>query len=320
MELENSDLLPGENILINKAANACFSKIESIGGKLYLTNYRLIFKSHKFNRLRGKFSIFLSTIEGISDDSFLCIKKLSVVTKIKRFEFIVWEIPAFIKAVENAKAALKEDDVFKIRQYALQYYDRCGEGLHGFGGLEVINKVFLEGQVPTQFNHSKSSEHIQNISIPIESTLSEPFKILREFDVEEDTEILSVDELPLDNRFGSQVLILEQEFSKSANNEISFESTQEQQGKVTADFLRILKAELTLDLSKNIGYKYGESTTCRYITKISVNTGDFIIYTIIWKRKIRRSNYEIQIENQRYIISVVARYGVDYEITSKRKE
>jgi len=89
MDLENLDLLPDEDILISKAANACFSKIEYIGGKLYLTNYRLIFKSHKFNRLRGKFSIFLSTIEGMRDDSFLCIKKLSVVTKLKKFEFIV---------------------------------------------------------------------------------------------------------------------------------------------------------------------------------------------------------------------------------------
>jgi hypothetical protein len=220
--------------------------------------------------------------------------------------------------VENAKASLKEDDISKIRQYALQYDDRCGEGLKGFGGLEVINEVLLNGQAPTQFKNSKSSEYAQNISIPIESTLSKPYNILREFDIEEDTEIISVDELPLDNRFGSQVLILEQEFSKSANNEISFESTQEQQGKVTADFLKILKAELTLDLSKNIGYKHGESTTCRYTTKISVKTGDFIIYTIIWKRKIRRSNYEIQVENQRYVIPIVARYGVEYEIKSKR--
>jgi hypothetical protein len=42
-------LLPGEEILKQGIGNHQV-KIESVGGRLYLTNQRLIFKSHSFNR------------------------------------------------------------------------------------------------------------------------------------------------------------------------------------------------------------------------------------------------------------------------------
>lgn len=324
MELTNHDLLPDEHILFSKRANAVVKRGiggimgEAIGGELYLTNYRLIFKSHIFNRLRGKFSIFLPTITEMRDSSSILAKKVTIVTKIIEFEFVIWKIHIFIKSVESAKTELKEDDILKIRQYAAQYYERCDEGLEIFGGLEVINKVFLEGQVPVPLKDSQSSEFKPKFSMPTISLSVKSYDILREFDIEEHVEILSVDEFPLDYRFGSNVLTLEQEFSKTTNNEIFIESIQEEQGKLSIDIFKLLQAELTLDLSKKVGYKHGESTTCRYTTKINVKMGEFIIYKITWKRKIRRSKYEIQVDDQHYVIPTVARYGVGYEITSSK--
>lgn len=52
---------------------------EAIGGKIYLTNYRLFFKSHSINRFNGAFSIFLPTIEEIRDTSRFLAKKMEVV-------------------------------------------------------------------------------------------------------------------------------------------------------------------------------------------------------------------------------------------------
>jgi hypothetical protein len=167
MDLENNELLPSEEIVLSKGANAviklseyglskfAFGKYmwvvglkgkESIGGKLHLTNYRLVFKSHRLNRVRGKFSIFLSTITGIRDTSVLITRKVAVSTKLREFEFIMWGIPAFIEAVQTRKAALGDDDIAKIQTYAVQYYERCGEGLEKFGGLVTLNKIFLEGE------------------------------------------------------------------------------------------------------------------------------------------------------------------------------
>ena len=44
---------------------------EALGGKLYITNYRIILKTHKYNRLRGMISIFLPTIKSTKSAIFL---------------------------------------------------------------------------------------------------------------------------------------------------------------------------------------------------------------------------------------------------------
>lgn len=52
---------PGENILFDTPANH-FKGIEGVGGKLYLTNKRVVFKSHKINFQKHQLSINLSDI------------------------------------------------------------------------------------------------------------------------------------------------------------------------------------------------------------------------------------------------------------------
>ena len=164
MKLTDEDLLPNESVVLKKNANAVIGVTESgltkfafgkwmwvigmkgkeaIGGKLYLTNYRLIFKSHRLNRLRGKFSIFLPTVTELEDTSFLMTRKVSIRTKWTKFDFVMWGISDFIKKAESERANLTEDKITELRKIAIENFDKCGEGLQVFGGLENINKVFL---------------------------------------------------------------------------------------------------------------------------------------------------------------------------------
>ena len=166
MFITQKDLLTNENILLEKNANAvikltdyglskfAFDKYmwtigmkgkEAIGGKIYLTNFRLIFTSHNINRVKGKFSIFLHTINSIRDTSFLVTKKLSIGTKLSEYSFVVWGIPAFIKEIENAQNKITKNDLMKMQSEILANYEKCGEGLKIFGGVEALNKVFLVG-------------------------------------------------------------------------------------------------------------------------------------------------------------------------------
>lgn len=55
------DTQPDENILFQTGANH-FKNAEGVGGKLYLTNKRLVFKSHKLNIQNHEFSINLTDI------------------------------------------------------------------------------------------------------------------------------------------------------------------------------------------------------------------------------------------------------------------
>ena len=58
------DTEPGETILFETGANH-FKGIEAVGGKLYLTTRRLVFKSHKFNIQNHELSMRLSDIEKV---------------------------------------------------------------------------------------------------------------------------------------------------------------------------------------------------------------------------------------------------------------
>ncbi len=58
------DTSPGEDVKFKTPANH-IKGIEAVGGKLYLTNQRLIFKSHKLNFQNHLLSIDLKDIESV---------------------------------------------------------------------------------------------------------------------------------------------------------------------------------------------------------------------------------------------------------------
>jgi hypothetical protein len=88
------NMLTGENILFDTGANH-FKGAEGVGGKLYLTNQRLVFKSHNFNIQNHELSINLSDIEQVERYKVagLINKGLSVTTLDNKTEkFVVQQI------------------------------------------------------------------------------------------------------------------------------------------------------------------------------------------------------------------------------------
>ena len=163
MNIEQNDLFDGERVILSKAANSIikindyglkrlpFDQLmplvglqgkEAIGGKLHLTNYRLIFKSHPINRLKGKFSIFLSTVEDVRDTSRFVTKKMEVTTQTQTFEFVIWGIPALIKEINSARERLNEEQNNLIKSSAVDDYKKIGEGLELF---DLLDKIVRNG-------------------------------------------------------------------------------------------------------------------------------------------------------------------------------
>lgn len=105
-EIEN-ELLDGEKVLYKKTTNFLVNpsdykfkkmsisiKKEALGGMLYLTNYRIIFKSHNFNRLIGTFSILLPDVQEVTNTSRFLMRKLEILTKgLDKFEFVIRNVP-----------------------------------------------------------------------------------------------------------------------------------------------------------------------------------------------------------------------------------
>lgn len=100
------DTEAGETILFDTGANH-FKGVEAVGGKLYLTNQRLVFKSHKFNIQNHELSINLSDIDKIEKHKTLGLvdNGLSVTTIDNRNEkFVVQQIGEWLnKANERMR-------------------------------------------------------------------------------------------------------------------------------------------------------------------------------------------------------------------------
>jgi hypothetical protein len=86
------DTQPDENILFQTGANH-FKGAEGVGGKLYLTNKRLVFKSHKLNIQNHEFSTNLTDIEKVDRYKSLGVinNGLTITTKDKKVDNFVVE-------------------------------------------------------------------------------------------------------------------------------------------------------------------------------------------------------------------------------------
>lgn len=131
IELQPGDLLPGERLLHSSLANllvkpedfrlrpfvfgglqflAGMKDKEVIGGALHLTNLRVLFKSHRFNRLHGAVSIFLPSIVRQADSSRWPVGRLRLATRLAEVEFITANAARLLAEIEAARAAFGPAD------------------------------------------------------------------------------------------------------------------------------------------------------------------------------------------------------------------
>ncbi len=146
MKLLETDLLPNEAVIASKKANLIISinesglsrfafdqymgfigmkGKESIGGKVYLTNHRIIFKSHFFNRVRGKHSILLANILDISST----FNNLIVNTPTKKYELVMWFKTSFMEAINEQISILNKSKIEELKSLILKHPDCIGSGL-----------------------------------------------------------------------------------------------------------------------------------------------------------------------------------------------
>ena len=86
------DLQPNETILKDGPANH-FKGVEAVGGRLFLTNQRVFFKSHAFNVQNHSLSIPLDSIQSMGKRNTLLLVPngmyIETVTG-EREKFVIW--------------------------------------------------------------------------------------------------------------------------------------------------------------------------------------------------------------------------------------
>ncbi len=167
MNIKPEDLFEGEKVILSKNSNLIVTpkefglkkfayddllwtvgmkNKEALGGKIHLTNYRLVFISHSLNRLTGKTSIFLPTIKDVKDSSFQLTKKITVETYTSKVDFVIWGIDKVIKSIQEQQSDLNPSDIEKIRQLTISNPEKSSDGLKSWNALNTVNNVLLIGR------------------------------------------------------------------------------------------------------------------------------------------------------------------------------
>jgi hypothetical protein len=157
MRLSHSELLPGEQVVLSKRANAAvrptdyglerfpfgrylglvgMKDLEAIGGKLHLTTARLMFKAHSLNRVGGSMSIFLPSIREAADASRFVNRKVRIETASQQFEFVIWGVRKFLSALQSQRAAQGHDERAELLSAIREHPDLLVEGLTVSPGVD----------------------------------------------------------------------------------------------------------------------------------------------------------------------------------------
>ncbi|PKW05503.1 hypothetical protein SAMN05428944_7472 [Streptomyces sp. 1222.5] len=167
------DLFPGEHIVLQKNANAVIDVRESglsrfafddlmwlvgmdgkeaIGGRAFLTNYRLVFKAHSVNRMRGSFSVFLPSVLDVRNSSVAVTRKATLTTALQELTLVLWGVPRFIDAVRTACTTLGAEQVRQLIPLVLAEPWKAGDGLKTAVRLEQLNRVLNMARGGAEFD------------------------------------------------------------------------------------------------------------------------------------------------------------------------
>lgn len=118
---------------------------EALGGRIYLTNYRLIFKTHNVNRLNGITSIFLFLIIDQRNSSFFVARKMTLETHTAKMDFTLFNPNKLIEKIKAAKTQLQASQIERIRVLAMENPDKISENLTTNKSINTINDLVAIG-------------------------------------------------------------------------------------------------------------------------------------------------------------------------------
>lgn len=178
IDLQPQDLLPGERLLASSLGNLIVDPArfglrpfvfgdlgfllgmkgkEVVGGALHLTNLRLLFKSHRLNRLHGAVSLFLPSIEAVEERRLLVIQRLRLRTESMQLEFNLLDAGGLRAQVERARTDFGAEE-----QAALAALQQQLDGLDTLkpdAAIDRINTVLHYGR--------KSQDVVQAAAAPL---------------------------------------------------------------------------------------------------------------------------------------------------------
>lgn len=181
-------------------------------------------------------------------------------------------------------------------------------GLNFFKGV-VLKDKNINGRLSKVESHTfieKQEDSIKHI------------ELVKNFQRAEDIEIFVVEEFPIDNSFGSEPIQLEQEFSKTATNEIFLEKNIESSLGLNVGILEFFRFKISENLSSKTGNRIGETVTRRHTIVLSVRPNERIKFVFVWKRKIISGDASFNYGGKNIIVPYTIKYDLTYELRTEK--
>jgi hypothetical protein len=170
------------------------------------------------------------------------------------------------------------------------------------------------------YGRDKAIQHMQSRLPPVAAPAKITRLELRDDIVEAtNTEEFAREEYPLDNSFGSETLSTTQEITRSLTTELIVGEVVELTAKVGAKVLSIIEAEIGSKISSSVSEKIGETITRRHQIVCQVKPQSKVVYTVIWKKRVRLGPYTVHVDDASYCVNYQASFGLTFEIGSRQE-
>lgn len=150
----------------------------------------------------------------------------------------------------------------------------------------------------------------------LEQHTQQPINLIDDHDINEQNLVIGIEEVPLDNRYGSSVLVSEHEFSKKARRAVKFERNSALEASLKGNILSIIEAEACGKIAENIGIDLQQEEFRRVTLRFEAAPGKMVLYRVIWKQTQRTGKAQIQLAKGTVRLPYVAVYGLSHSIES----
>jgi hypothetical protein len=144
-----------------------------------------------------------------------------------------------------------------------------------------------------------------------------PVQLIEDVKATETSEVIAVEDYPLDNRFGDSPFSTDRQVSKETINELSLQTTNQLSGTLNIAFLAAVKAEVTAQVSRQTGYKTGEKATESLTLHFSVGPRSAVVYQVIWKRRVRTGEWHCLVDGRDVTVPYRVSYGLSCEVQTQ---
>jgi len=139
-------------------------------------------------------------------------------------------------------------------------------------------------------------------------------QFLQEQNIMETEEVVSIEDYPFDNTFGTDQLASERYVSKESTNELTLEVTNQVSGKLGLDIFSALHAEVAAQLTKKTGMTVGQKITESQTLHFTVGASKSVVYQVVWKRKVRTGEHLYLIDGGSLMVPYRMNYGLSLEV------